>query len=142
MAGKFAANVTGLTWDQINLARKLAWIHPDQAKARKAIAVPLSDTAVRVVRLLGITKASLATESFISAASFEETARVLTEAPVGGLKENVTVGRPDPRGYGLCGACASAQEAGWRRSQKLHGRGRRHPGYGRESLGEEKSTAT
>jgi DNA-directed RNA polymerase subunit beta' len=46
--------------------------------------------------LLGITKASLATESFISAASFQETTRVLTEAAVRGtrdLKENVIVGR-------------------------------------------------
>ena len=36
--GLRAANVTGLTWEQVDLARKLAWIHPDQAKARKAIA--------------------------------------------------------------------------------------------------------
>lgn len=48
--GLRAANVTGLTWDQVNLSRKLAWIHPDQAKARKAIAVPLNDTAVEVMR--------------------------------------------------------------------------------------------
>ena len=53
--------------------------------------------------LLGITKASLATESFISAASFQETTRVLTEASVNGkrdelrgLKENVIVGRLIP----------------------------------------------
>jgi len=58
--------------------------------------------------LLGITKASLATESFISAASFQETTRVLTEASVGGkvdrlrgLKENVIVGRLIPAGTGL-----------------------------------------
>jgi len=43
-------NVTGLTWEQVDLARKLAWIHPDQAKARKAIAVPLNDTALQVLR--------------------------------------------------------------------------------------------
>ena len=55
--------------------------------------------------LLGITKASLATESFISAASFQETTRVLTEASVTGkkdelrgLKENVIVGRLIPAG--------------------------------------------
>jgi len=47
--GLRAANVTGLTWDQVDLARKLAWIHPDQAKARKAIAVPLNETAAEVV---------------------------------------------------------------------------------------------
>jgi DNA-directed RNA polymerase subunit beta' len=58
--------------------------------------------------LLGITKASLATESFISAASFQETTRVLTEASVrgvrdtlNGLKENVIVGRLIPAGTGL-----------------------------------------
>lgn len=48
--GLRAANVTGLTWEQVDLSRKLAWIHPDQAKARKAIAVPLNDTAMNVVR--------------------------------------------------------------------------------------------
>jgi integrase len=44
------ANVTGLTWEQVDLSRKLAWIHPDQAKARKAIAVPLNETATQIVR--------------------------------------------------------------------------------------------
>ena len=60
------------------------------------------------VQLLGITKASLSTESFISAASFQETTRVLTEAAVQGkrddlrgLKENVIVGRLIPAGTGL-----------------------------------------
>jgi len=58
--------------------------------------------------LMGITKASLATESFVSAASFQETTRVLTEAAVQGsfdelkgLKENVIVGRLIPAGTGL-----------------------------------------
>ena len=58
--------------------------------------------------LLGITKASLSTESFISAASFQETTRVLTEASIsgkvdhlGGLKENVTMGRLIPAGTGF-----------------------------------------
>ena len=66
-------------------------------------------TAAKYERmLLGITKASLATESFISAASFQETTRVLTEAavtgkhdPLRGLKENVVVGRLIPAGTGL-----------------------------------------
>ena len=66
-------------------------------------------TPIRFERiLLGITKASLATESFISAASFQETTRVLTEAAVTGkrdnlrgLKENVVVGRLIPAGTGL-----------------------------------------
>ena len=66
------------------------------------------EPAVIIPMLLGITKASLATESFISAASFQETTRVLTEAAVTGkvddlrgLKENVIVGRLIPAGTGL-----------------------------------------
>ncbi len=63
-------------------------------------------TAKRV--LLGITKASLATDSFLSAASFQETTRVLTEAaikgkvdPLEGLKENVIIGKLIPAGTGM-----------------------------------------
>lgn len=48
--GRRRANVTGLTWQQVDLERKLAWIHPDQAKARKAIGVPLNETAIAVLR--------------------------------------------------------------------------------------------
>ena len=44
------ANVTGLQWSQVDLTRRMAWIHPDQAKARKAISVPLSSVAVAVLR--------------------------------------------------------------------------------------------
>lgn len=44
------ANVSGLQWSQVDLARRCAWIHPDQAKARKAIAVPLTAGAVAVLR--------------------------------------------------------------------------------------------
>ncbi len=58
--------------------------------------------------LLGITKAALTTDSFVSAASFQETTRVLTEAAINGredqllgLKENVIVGRLIPAGTGL-----------------------------------------
>ena len=58
--------------------------------------------------LLGITKASLATESFLSAASFQETTKVLTEAAIKGkvdhllgLKENVIIGKLIPAGSGL-----------------------------------------
>jgi DNA-directed RNA polymerase subunit beta' len=68
-------------------------------KAKPAIGEPM---------LLGITKASLSTESFVSAASFQETTRVLTEAAVSGkvdylrgLKENVIMGRLIPAGTGL-----------------------------------------
>ena len=57
---------------------------------------------------MGITKASLATESFLSAASFQETTRVLTDAaikgkidPLAGLKENVIIGKLIPAGSGL-----------------------------------------
>ena len=58
--------------------------------------------------LMGITKASLATESFLSAASFQETTRVLTDAaikgktdPLLGLKENVIIGKLLPSGTGM-----------------------------------------
>jgi DNA-directed RNA polymerase subunit beta' len=64
--------------------------------------------ATVVPTLLGITKASLATESFLSAASFQETTRVLTEAaikgksdPLLGLKENVIIGKLVPAGTGM-----------------------------------------
>ena len=58
--------------------------------------------------MLGITKASLATNSFLSAASFQETTKVLTEAaikgkvdPLIGLKENVIIGKLIPAGTGM-----------------------------------------
>ena len=64
--------------------------------------------AVGKVMLLGITKAALATESFLSAASFQETTRVLTDAaikgkvdPLLGLKENVIIGKLIPAGTGM-----------------------------------------
>lgn len=67
--------------------------------------------------LLGITKASLNTESFISAASFQETTRILTEAAVEGkkdwlrgLKENVIIGRLIPAGTGFSGHAAPTEE--------------------------------
>jgi integrase len=44
------ANVTGLEWSQLDMQRRVAWIHPDQAKARKAIPVPLNEEAIGVVR--------------------------------------------------------------------------------------------
>ena len=69
-----------------------------KTKAKPATFTPL---------LLGITRASLNTESFISAASFQETTRVLTDAaisaktdPLNGLKENVIIGRLIPAGTG------------------------------------------
>ena len=99
--------------------------------------------------LLGITKASLATESFISAASFQETTRVLTEAAVRGLKddlrglkENVIVGRLIPAGTGFA-AHAS-------RRRKMEGSDRRSfmdvggglPDTEEASVGEESESAT
>ena len=81
--------------------------------------------------LLGITKASLATESFISAASFQETTRVLTEAAVTGkrdylrgLKENVVVGRLIPAGTGL----AYHKERKQRREEEVQARQAREQG--------------
>jgi integrase len=48
--GLRAANVTGLQWLQVDEERKLCWVHPDQAKARKAIAVPLNGEALAIVQ--------------------------------------------------------------------------------------------
>jgi DNA-directed RNA polymerase subunit beta' len=89
-----------LRGEQLDLARVLeenATIDKDTQRPAEYLRV-----------LLGITKASLATESFISAASFQETTRVLTEAAVRGttdhlrgLKENVIVGRLIPAGTGM-----------------------------------------
>ncbi|KXU36115.1 DNA-directed RNA polymerase subunit beta' [Ventosimonas gracilis] len=86
--------------DQVELAQVLE----ENEKLVAAERFPARYTPV----LLGITKASLSTESFISAASFQETTRVLTEAAVTGkrdslrgLKENVVVGRLIPAGTGL-----------------------------------------
>ncbi len=76
--------------------------------------------------LLGITKASLSTDSFISAASFQETTRVLTEAAImgkrdelRGLKENVIVGRLIPAGTGLAYHRARQRSAQLSASQEL-----------------------
>jgi DNA-directed RNA polymerase subunit beta' len=88
-----------LRGEQLDRSRVLEF--NEQAVAQKL------EPAEYVPLLLGITKASLATESFISAASFQETTRVLTEASVKGmrdelrgLKENVIVGRLIPAGTG------------------------------------------
>ena len=69
--------------------------------------MPLME-AVGSPMLLGITKASLSTDSFLSAASFQETTKVLTEAaikgkrdPLIGLKENVIIGKLIPAGTGM-----------------------------------------
>ena len=76
--------------------------------ANRALMEQGLDPAIAEPALLGITKASLSTDSFISAASFQETTRVLTEAALGGkvdylrgLKENVIMGRLIPAGTGF-----------------------------------------
>ncbi|MZP30246.1 DNA-directed RNA polymerase subunit beta' [Heliobacterium undosum] len=78
-----------------------------EAENFKAIEAGLEPATARPI-LLGITKASLATDSFLSAASFQETTRVLTEAaikgkvdPLLGLKENVIIGKLIPAGTGM-----------------------------------------
>jgi len=78
-----------------------------EAENAKAVAEGLRPATGKRA-LLGITKASLATESFLSAASFQETTRVLTEAaikgkvdPLVGLKENVIIGKLIPAGTGM-----------------------------------------
>ena len=77
-------------------------------RINEAIEAEDGETAVGTRSLLGITKASLATESFLSAASFQETTRVLTEAAINGkedrllgLKENVIIGKLIPAGTGM-----------------------------------------
>lgn len=49
-AGLRESNITGLEWSQVDLERRIAWIHPDQAKSRKAITVPLNAEAVLILR--------------------------------------------------------------------------------------------
>ncbi|MFM7087695.1 MAG: DNA-directed RNA polymerase subunit beta'', partial [Cyanobium sp.] len=107
-------------------------------QVNSAIAITGGAPAEFTPVLLGITKASLNTDSFISAASFQETTRVLTEAAIEGksdwlrgLKENVIIGRLIPAGTGFSGfeeeLRAEAgphpdileEEAGYRRSQTL-----------------------
>ncbi|HEY4212795.1 MAG TPA: DNA-directed RNA polymerase subunit beta', partial [Steroidobacteraceae bacterium] len=95
-----AGDTALLRGEQLDRARALEI--NDRAKSANKTAARLQPV------LLGITKASLATESFISAASFQETTRVLTEAAVRGLKddlrglkENVIVGRLIPAGTGF-----------------------------------------
>ena len=97
-----------------NLLQNVSYEYKDIADANAAIEKRISEgeeglkKAVYKPTLLGITKASLATESFMSAASFQETTRVLTEAaikgkvdPLFGLKENVIIGQLIPAGTGM-----------------------------------------
>jgi DNA-directed RNA polymerase subunit beta' len=99
---------------EVTVAGETALLRGEQLDRARALAInDRAETAGKEGAklqpvLLGITKASLATESFISAASFQETTRVLTEAAVRGLKddlrglkENVIVGRLIPAGTGF-----------------------------------------
>ena len=77
-------------------------------EANKRLRAEGRDEATSEPLLLGITKASLSTDSFLSAASFQETTRVLTEAAINGkvdhlrgLKENILMGRLIPAGTGF-----------------------------------------
>ena len=88
-------------------AGSLADIYEVEEENEKVVAEGKRPATYKRV-LLGITKASLATDSFLSAASFQETTRVLTEAAVKGkvdeligLKENVIIGKLIPAGTGL-----------------------------------------
>lgn len=95
--------IPGVLADRSEILRRNAEIDrmnaEDDGERKKALVRPV---------LLGITKASLATDSFMSAASFQETTRVLTDAaikgktdPLQGLKENVIIGKLIPAGTGL-----------------------------------------
>ena len=94
---------------QNSIVDKSEFLHEnDKINARKKAGETELEEAVCTPILLGITKASLATESFLSAASFQETTRVLTEAaikgkidPLVGLKENVIIGKLLPAGTGI-----------------------------------------
>ena len=97
-----------------NLIQNASYEYKEISDANKAVQARIDageeglSKAQYQVTLLGITKASLATESFLSAASFQETTRVLTEAaikgkvdPLFGLKENVIIGKLVPAGTGM-----------------------------------------
>ena len=96
------------------LLQNVSYEYKEIAEANAAVQVRIDageeglTKATYRATLLGITKASLATESFLSAASFQETTRVLTEAaikgkvdPLFGLKENVIIGKLVPAGTGM-----------------------------------------
>ncbi len=95
--------------NQLITRNKLREINSDlKRKGKKEVSVEEGEPATFINILLGITSAALSTESFISAASFQETTKVLTNASIAakvdtlrGLKENVVMGRLIPAGTGL-----------------------------------------
>jgi DNA-directed RNA polymerase subunit beta' len=94
---------------QLLVKKKIREINADLKKrAKKVIEVRDTEPATSEPILLGITSAALSTDSFISAASFQETTKVLTDAAIEGkvdmllgLKENVIMGHLIPAGTGL-----------------------------------------
>ena len=110
------ADPLDLLWHQIQIAyaaiiraQRIAYVKDQQDKTIEKIENKEGKTPAEGKQImLGITKASLATESFLSAASFQETTKVLTEAaikgkvdPLIGLKENVIIGKLIPAGTGM-----------------------------------------
>ena len=99
---------------QIISKKKLREINADlKKKGKKIVEVRDADPVTTEPILLGITQAALSTDSFVSAASFQETTRVLTEAAITGahdhlrgLKENVIIGKLIPAGTGAPDAVA------------------------------------
>ncbi len=131
---------TLLRGEQLDRARALA-INDAAEKAGKG---PATLQPV----LLGITKASLATESFISAASFQETTRVLTEAAVRGLKddlrglkENVIVGRLIPAGTGFAAHASRRRKTEGVERRSFMDVGGGMPDSEESSVGEESESA-
>jgi DNA-directed RNA polymerase subunit beta' len=129
-----------LRGEQLDRARALA-INDAAEKAGKGVAT------LQPV-LLGITKASLATESFISAASFQETTRVLTEAAVRGLKddlrglkENVIVGRLIPAGTGFAAHASRRKKTDGAERRSFMDVGGGLPDNDDSSVGEESESA-
>jgi integrase-like protein len=112
-AGLRAANVTGLTSEQVDLERKQAWVYPDQAKARKAIPVPFNDAAMEVVqRQKG--------KHFVKVFTFEG-------EPVSRISAGMTFGTP---GVLACAEwdAASCPSGAWRLADGGDGAAVRAPG--------------
>jgi DNA-directed RNA polymerase subunit beta' len=135
-----AGETTLLRGEQLDRARAL-FINDTAERAGK-------EAAVLQPVLLGITKASLATESFISAASFQETTRVLTEAAVRGLKddlrglkENVIVGRLIPAGTGFAAHASRRRKTDGPERRSFMDVGGGLPDTEETSVGEESESA-
>ena len=110
MMRKYVVTDPGSTSLLQGISYEYAELYKANKEIEDRIAAGEADLSVASYKptLLGITKASLATESFLSAASFQETTRVLTEAaikgkvdPLFGLKENVIIGKLVPAGTGM-----------------------------------------